>query len=263
MPRPTAAPRLQTISTHFCRSSARCVASKSRFEAHICRRCRRFQLTSIYTPDELGVQFKESAAFATALADVLVHEIRRRANNEQTAEAAASIYAFLRPHTPDARGYSLVKAVNFLVNRSADLSIRKSRLAKPRFSGQQKIVEALTKVALPGTLIKLFYLFFDLSADEQDADCRQRLYSLLVTVSERPPAQTCKSANFRLQLMVSLCSFECVAENLAQNDDLALLFVAAASTCAPPNLMWRDANFTFLCTIISKCGNSSGFVCFL
>lgn len=57
--------------------------------------------------------------------------------------------------------------------------------------------------------------------------------------------------------MSTLCSFDAVAEELIQKDDLVLLFVGASSTCPGEHSMWRDANFTFLCTILNKTANSS------
>jgi hypothetical protein len=57
--------------------------------------------------------------------------------------------------------------------------------------------------------------------------------------------------------MTTMCSFDAVAEELIQKDDLVLLFVGASSTCPPEHSMWRDANFTFLCTILNKSTNSS------
>ncbi|KAI6233884.1 Beige/BEACH domain protein [Aphelenchoides fujianensis] len=182
------------------------------------------KLMSMYTPDELCANFKEAAAFSNSIAESLVHEIRRRANNEATNEAASSVHAFLRAHPPDARGWVLLKSLNFLVS-----------------SNQPKILEAVCRAALPSTLVKVFYLFFDLPTNEDAAERehRGRLYDSAVT------------------LMVSLCSFDCVAAELIQKDDFVLLFIGASSPCAPEHSMWRDANFTFLCTIINKSMNSS------
>lgn len=54
-----------------------------------------------------------------------------------------------------------------------------------------------------------------------------------------------------------MCSFDIVAEELIQKDDLILLFVGASSTCPAEHSMWRDANFTFLSTILGKLTSSS------
>ncbi|KAI6229287.1 Beige/BEACH domain-containing protein [Aphelenchoides besseyi] len=182
------------------------------------------KLMSMYTPDELCSNFKEVAQFSAAIADVLVNEIRRRANNESTNEAASSVYEFLRAHPLDSRGWLLLKSLNFVVS-----------------SNQPKVLEAVCRASLPSTFVKLFYLFFDLPTIDQSTEMeyRRRLYDSVVT------------------LMVTMCSFDCVAEELIQKDDLVLLFIGASSTCANEHSMWRDANFTFLCTIINKSMNSS------
>ena len=52
--------------------------------------------------------------------------------------------------------------------------------------------------------------------------------------------------------MNSLCSHNVVAEELIQKDDLLLLFVGASSSCLVEQTIWRDAIFTFLCTIVGK-----------
>jgi hypothetical protein len=70
-----------------------------------------------YTPDELCANFTEVIQFTTILTEAFVHEIRRRANNESTSASAASVYEFLRAYPPDSRGWSLLKALNFVVSR--------------------------------------------------------------------------------------------------------------------------------------------------
>lgn len=58
--------------------------------------------------------------------------------------------------------------------------------------------------------------------------------------------------------MNSLCAHTAVAEELIQKDDLVLLFVGASSTSPlAEHTVWRDANFTFLCTIVSKALSSA------
>ena len=75
------------------------------------------RVMSMFTPDELAQQFKELVLFAGQLADLLVQELKRRANVEDTREAAAEVYAFLAPSPPDARGWVMLKSVVFIVNR--------------------------------------------------------------------------------------------------------------------------------------------------
>lgn len=57
--------------------------------------------------------------------------------------------------------------------------------------------------------------------------------------------------------MITMCSFDSVAEELIQKDDFILLFVGASSSCPAEHSMWRDANFTFLCTILNRSTNQS------
>lgn len=76
-----------------------------------------FQLMHSYTPDDLCVQFNEIAQFTSLLTEYLVHEIRRRANNESTQLSAASVYEFLRAFPSDSRGWLLLKSLNFVVSR--------------------------------------------------------------------------------------------------------------------------------------------------
>lgn len=52
--------------------------------------------------------------------------------------------------------------------------------------------------------------------------------------------------------MATLCGYECVAQELIQKDDLILLFIGASSTCSKDLLKWRDANYTFLSTLVLK-----------
>uniref|UniRef100_A0AC35GPU6 Uncharacterized protein n=1 Tax=Panagrolaimus sp. PS1159 TaxID=55785 RepID=A0AC35GPU6_9BILA len=171
----------------------------------------------MYTPDELLVQFKEIVPFCGYLSDYLVHEIRRRANNESTKEAAAAIHDFLKANPPESKGWTVLKAVSFLVS-----------------SGSQKIFQQICKSCLPSTLVKVFYLFFDLDPNLDNSDTNQFLYDSLV------------------MLMATLCGYECVAEELIHKDDLVLLFIGSSSTCPVELIKWRDANFTFLSTIILK-----------
>lgn len=70
----------------------------------------------MFTPDDLLVQFKEIIQFTGYVSDYFVHEIRRRANNESTKEAASAIYDFLKPGH-ESRGWALLKAISFIVSR--------------------------------------------------------------------------------------------------------------------------------------------------
>ncbi|KAL3072845.1 hypothetical protein niasHS_017819 [Heterodera schachtii] len=178
-----------------------------------------YKIMSHFTPDELCAQFKECLSFTTQIAEELVHEIRRRANSENTREAALAVYEFIRAEPTDARGWMLLKTVIFISN-----------------SGSPKVFECFCKALLPNTLVKVAYLFMDLPDAESDGEgaVRRRLYDSLV------------------MLIMKLCSQSVVAEELLQKDDLMLLFVGASSRSASPSNIWRSANFTFLCSVVAK-----------
>lgn len=52
-----------------------------------------------------------------------------------------------------------------------------------------------------------------------------------------------------VQILVKLCTFVSPAEELAQKDDLQLLFSAITSWCPPHNLPWRRSAGEVLTTI--------------
>lgn len=52
-----------------------------------------------------------------------------------------------------------------------------------------------------------------------------------------------------VQILVKLCTFVSPAEELAQKDDLQLLFSAITSWCPPHNLPWRRSAGDVLTTI--------------
>lgn len=57
------------------------------------------------------------------------------------------------------------------------------------------------------------------------------------------------SCPFLLQILVKLCTFVSPSEELAQKDDLQLLFSAITSWCPPHNLPWRRSAGEVLTTI--------------
>lgn len=72
---------------------------------------------STYTPDELAIQFKELILFTQQVCDILVTEIRRRANVENTCDAASAIDEFFLPTSPNSFGWVLLKSFAFILNR--------------------------------------------------------------------------------------------------------------------------------------------------
>uniref|UniRef100_A0A914V8R9 Uncharacterized protein n=1 Tax=Plectus sambesii TaxID=2011161 RepID=A0A914V8R9_9BILA len=139
------------------------------------------KVMKMYSAEELATQFKELAAFTGHLSRLFVQEIRLRASNQSTEEAAVAIADFLQPQLredgsetsddPDdatfSRGWLLLTGLIYLVN-----------------TNHLAAIEAACKAALPSTLAKALYLFFDLppiAADnEQLAKRRQALHTHFV-----------------------------------------------------------------------------------
>lgn len=51
-----------------------------------------FQLTGVFTPDEIQAQFKEAPQFASHLSKLFVQEVRRRATNQSTGKYLAELF---------------------------------------------------------------------------------------------------------------------------------------------------------------------------
>lgn len=132
----------------------------------------------------------------------------------------------------------------------------------------------MTTMSVPSTLVKCLYLFFDLphtpevpAATQTElplADRRALLQKVFVQVclslatafSSQDTHKTCIlkptvtfSSGCSAQILVKLCSFVSPAEELAQKDDLQLLFSAITSWCPPHNLPWRKSAGEVLTTI--------------
>lgn len=113
----------------------------------------------------------------------------------------------------------------------------------------------MTAAAVPSTLVKCLYLFFDLPAVEDD-----------------PPSETPSDFNaferrtllqkVFVQLLVKLCSYPYPAEELARMDDLTLLFSAITSPCPTHNIVWRK-NAAEILTTISRHGLTDAVVSYI
>uniref|UniRef100_A0A673H665 WD repeat and FYVE domain-containing protein 3-like n=1 Tax=Sinocyclocheilus rhinocerous TaxID=307959 RepID=A0A673H665_9TELE len=142
-----------------------------------------------------------------------------------TEAASRAIVQFLEVNQSEeaSRGWMLLTTINLLA------------------SSGQKTVDCMTTMSVPSTLVKCLYLFFDLphmpevpAATQPElplADRRALLQKVFV------------------QILVKLCSFVSPAEELAQKDDLQLLFSAITSWCPPHNLPWRKSAGEVLTTI--------------
>ncbi len=74
---------------------------------------------AMYSPSECVDAFKEAGTFTAVVCRVLVQEVRVRAANQKTEQAAEAIAAFLQPPGDggDCRGWTLLNAIYYLVSR--------------------------------------------------------------------------------------------------------------------------------------------------
>uniref|UniRef100_A0A8C4ZMQ7 WD repeat and FYVE domain containing 3 n=1 Tax=Gadus morhua TaxID=8049 RepID=A0A8C4ZMQ7_GADMO len=172
-------------------------------------------------PSTMTEKFSDVLQFTTQVSRLMVTEIRRRASNKSTEAASRAIVQFLEVNQSEetSRGWMLLSTINLLA------------------SSGQKTVDCMTTMSVPSTLVKCLYLFFDLpnmnsgNPELPLADRRALLQKVFV------------------QILVKLCSFVSPAEELAQKDDLQLLFSAITSWCPPHNLPWRRSAGEVLATI--------------
>ncbi|CAL8113792.1 unnamed protein product [Orchesella dallaii] len=155
---------------------------------------------------ELHDRFPETVHFTSSISRQLVLELRKRATNSPTVEAALSIIEFLEPNERDddqSHGFMLISTLNLLSTTD------------------EQVIEIMCNNSVPSTLVKCLYLFFDLP----------------------PPSSSPREMVQRVfvQVLIRLCSHACVSEELANKDDLALLFSCVSSWCATYNVGWRKA----------------------
>uniref|UniRef100_S4RJ77 WD repeat and FYVE domain containing 3 n=1 Tax=Petromyzon marinus TaxID=7757 RepID=S4RJ77_PETMA len=182
-------------------------------------------------PSSMAERFSDLLQFATQVSRLMVTEIRRRASNKSTEAASCAIAQFLEIHQSEesSRGWMLLKTLKLLAA-----------------SGQvTKTVDCMTTMSLPSTLVKCLYLFFDLPppgagaptpglANQTDVSCFERRAALQKVFG---------------QILVRLCRFVSPAEELAQKDDLQLVFTALTSWCPAHNLAWRQSAAEALLTL--------------
>uniref|UniRef100_H3DD36 WD repeat and FYVE domain containing 3 n=1 Tax=Tetraodon nigroviridis TaxID=99883 RepID=H3DD36_TETNG len=176
-------------------------------------------------PSTMTEKFSDLLQFTTQVSRLMVTEIRRRASNKSTEAASRAIVQFLEVNQSEetSRGWMLLTTINLLA------------------SSGQKTVDCMTTMSVPSTLVKCLYLFFDLPH---------------MTEAPGHPPQELAPADRRallqkvfVQILVKLCTFVSPAEELAQKDDLQLLFSAITSWCPPHNLPWRRSAGEVLTTI--------------
>ncbi|CAL9708759.1 unnamed protein product [Knipowitschia caucasica] len=197
-------------------------------------------------PSSMMDKFSDLLQFTTQVSRLMVTEIRRRASNKSTEAASRAIVQFLEVnHSEEAsRGWMLLTTINLLA------------------SSGQKTVDCMTTMSVPSTLVKCLYLFFDLphmveapvgtvpppppppSQDKTPGQGQSQTHSELPLADRRALLQ-----KVFVQILVKLCTFVSPAEELAQKDDLQLLFSAITSWCPPHNLPWRRSAGDVLTTI--------------
>ncbi|XP_039272900.2 WD repeat and FYVE domain-containing protein 3-like [Styela clava] len=97
-------------------------------------------------PKSMREKFGDVLQFATQVSRLMVTEIRRRASDKTTEEASAAITDFLLVQDIEekSRGWILLNVLSLLA------------------AGGQNVVDCMTTMHLPSTLVKCLYLFFDL-----------------------------------------------------------------------------------------------------
>uniref|UniRef100_A0A4W3HF18 WD repeat and FYVE domain containing 3 n=1 Tax=Callorhinchus milii TaxID=7868 RepID=A0A4W3HF18_CALMI len=176
-------------------------------------------------PGTMTEKFSDLLQFAAQVSRLMVTEIRRRASNKSTEAASRAIVQFLEINQSEesSRGWMLLTTINLLA------------------SSGQKTVDYMTTMSLPSTLVKCLYLFFDLPHVPEVPGAAQTELPL----SERRALLQ----KVFVQILVKLCNYISPAEELAQKDDLQLLFSAITSWCPPHNILWRKSAGEVLMTI--------------
>ncbi|XP_037812431.1 WD repeat and FYVE domain-containing protein 3 isoform X2 [Lucilia sericata] len=188
---------------------------------------------------DMSEKFWDVVAFCQQVSRLMVSEIRKRASNQSTEAASIAIVKFLEIETTEetSSGWMLLSTLNLLAN------------------GDVSLIQVMTAAAVPSTLVKCLYLFFDLPAVEDDSP------------SETPSdfnafeRRTLLQKVF-VQLLVKLCSYPYPAEELARMDDLTLLFSAITSPCPTHNIVWRK-NAAEILTTISRHGLTDAVVSYI
>lgn len=121
-------------------------------------------------------------------------------------------------------------------------------------------LQVMTAAAVPSTLVKCLYLFFDLpevTEDPPPAENAEEPISDFNAMERRTLLQ-----KIFVQLLVKLCSYPYPAEELARMDDLTLLFSAITSPCPTHNVVWRKSAAEVL-TTLSRHGLKEGVVSYI
>ncbi|XP_043641336.1 WD repeat and FYVE domain-containing protein 3 [Drosophila teissieri] len=192
--------------------------------------------------NDMSEKFWDVVAFCQQVSRLMVSEIRKRASNQSTEAASIAIVKFLEVETTEetSSGWMLLATLNLLAN------------------GDVSLIQVMTAAAVPSTLVKCLYLFFDLPIVEDDEPSADGGAVSEFNAHER---RTLLQKVF-VQLLVKLCSYPYPAEELARMDDLTLLFSAITSPCPIHNIVWRK-NAAEILTTISRNGLTDAVVSYI
>ncbi|XP_063360999.1 WD repeat and FYVE domain-containing protein 3 [Cydia amplana] len=177
---------------------------------------------------EMNEKFWDILSFCQQVSKLMVSEIRKRASNQSTEAASCAIAKFLEIENSEesSNGWMLLSTLNLLA------------------AGDQSLIQVMTTAAIPSTLVKCLYLFFDLpEIPESEADVQDGVSDFT------PRERRILLQKIFVQVLVRLCSHPFPCEELARKDDLSLLFSAITSWCAPHNNMWRKSAAEVLMTL--------------
>ncbi|XP_073949629.1 WD repeat and FYVE domain containing 3 bchs isoform X5 [Choristoneura fumiferana] len=177
---------------------------------------------------EMNEKFWDILSFCQQVSKLMVSEIRKRASNQSTEAASCAIAKFLEIENSEesSNGWMLLSTLNLLA------------------AGDQSLIQVMTTAAIPSTLVKCLYLFFDLpEIPEAEADAQDGISDFT------PRERRILLQKIFVQVLVRLSSHPFPCEELARKDDLSLLFSAITSWCAPHNIMWRKSAAEVLMTL--------------
>lgn len=194
--------------------------------------------------------------FTKAVSRLLVVEVRRRAGLQSTEEAANKIASFLEVSQGNDQNALLISTpfnllkVNETSEETSNGWMLLSGLNILGAEANPEILDIMTTTAVPSTLVKCLYLFFDLTpvpedAEKSDAEFtpkERRILLQKMCIQVRVKFffhLLCLHRLFWFQVMLHLCSHIPAVEELALKDDLTLLFSAVTSTCPKHNIVWR------------------------
>ncbi|XP_068150456.1 LOW QUALITY PROTEIN: WD repeat and FYVE domain-containing protein 3 [Drosophila tropicalis] len=192
--------------------------------------------------NDMSEKFWDVVAFCQQVSRLMVSEIRKRASNQSTEAASIAIVKFLEVETTEetSSGWMLLATLNLLAN------------------GDVSLIQVMTAAAVPSTLVKCLYLFFDLPVVDDDEPLEDGAAISDFNAQER---RTLLQKVF-VQLLVKLCSYPYPADELARMDDLTLLFSAITSPCPLQNVVWRK-NAAEILTTISRHGLTDPVVSYI